>query len=78
MIASNSLQDQIATLMADVMPEKILHFKFSPSIQKRIESLIEQKKLLFYLLKNRMNSINIYQFIQIKISRFKPLPHHRL
>lgn len=44
MIASNSAQDQIATLIANVMPEQILHFKFSSTIQSRIETLVEQKK----------------------------------
>jgi hypothetical protein len=44
MVASNSAQDQIASLMADVMPEQVLHFKFSPTIQARIVKLVDQKK----------------------------------
>jgi hypothetical protein len=44
MVSSNSAQDQIATLMADVMPEQILHFKFSSTTQQRIELLVEKKK----------------------------------
>lgn len=37
MTASISAQDQLATLIADAMPAQILHFKFSPTIQHRIE-----------------------------------------
>lgn len=44
MTASISAQDQLATLIADAMPAQILHFKFSPTIQHRIEQLIEKKK----------------------------------
>ncbi len=46
MMASISAQDQIATLMADIMPEQVLEFKFSDTIQSRIEELIEKKKSL--------------------------------
>jgi hypothetical protein len=44
MAASLNAQDQIAALMADAMPQQILAFKFSPSIQTRIELLVEKKK----------------------------------
>ncbi len=44
MIASILAQDQIASLMADVMPEQILSFKFTDNIQLRIESLVEKKR----------------------------------
>ncbi len=44
MVASLSAQDQLAALMADVMPEQILSFKFSVAIQARIEQLVDQKK----------------------------------
>ncbi|WP_051398066.1 hypothetical protein [Runella limosa] len=44
MTASISAQDQLATLIADAMPAQILHFKFSPTIQRRIEQLVEKKK----------------------------------
>lgn len=37
-------QDQLAGLIADAMPEKILSFKFSVSIQERVEQLTIQKK----------------------------------
>jgi hypothetical protein len=39
-----SAQDQIASLMADVMPEQILSFKFSPDLQRRIQMLTEMQK----------------------------------
>ncbi len=44
MIASISAQDQIADLMANTMPEKIINFKFSTAIQNRINILVEKKK----------------------------------
>lgn len=44
MTASLSAQDQIATLMADTMPQQILNFKFSDDIQERIELLVIKKK----------------------------------
>lgn len=44
MTAFVSAQDQIASLMADVMPEQILSFKFSPSLQRRIQTLTEMQK----------------------------------
>ncbi len=44
MTASLSAQDQIAAFLADAIPEKILGFKFSPAIQRRIELLVDKKK----------------------------------
>lgn len=44
MTASLSAQDQIAAFLADAIPEKILAFKFAPSIQRRIEELVFCKK----------------------------------
>ena len=44
MTASLSAQDQIAALLADSIPDKILAFKFAPSIQQRIEVLVNKKK----------------------------------
>ncbi len=44
MTASLSAQDQIAAFLAEAIPEKILSFKFAPSIQKRIELLVNKKK----------------------------------
>lgn len=44
MTASLAAQDQIAAFLADAMPEKILAFKFAPSIQQRIEVLVIKKK----------------------------------
>lgn len=44
MTASLSAQDQIAAFLADAIPEKILAFKFSPAIQRRIEVLVDKKK----------------------------------
>ena len=44
MVASLNAQGQIAALMADAMPQQILAFKFSPSVQTRIEWLVEKKK----------------------------------
>ncbi len=44
MTATISAQDQIANFIADAMPERILSFKFSTSIQHRIETLVNQKK----------------------------------
>jgi hypothetical protein len=44
MVASIAAQDQIAALIADAMPEKILAFKFSIDTQLRIEMLVEKKK----------------------------------
>jgi len=44
MTASLSAQDQIAAFLAEAIPEKILAFKFAPSIQRRIELLVNKKK----------------------------------
>jgi len=44
MTAALSAQDQIAAFLADAIPEKILSFKFSPAIQRRIELLVGRKK----------------------------------
>ncbi|MBX2893672.1 MAG: hypothetical protein KF734_22340 [Saprospiraceae bacterium] len=44
MTASLSAQDQIAAFLADAIPEKILAFKFSTAIQRRIEVLADKKK----------------------------------
>lgn len=44
MTAILSAHDQLAGLMADAMPQEILSFKFSASIQERIEQLTTQKK----------------------------------
>lgn len=44
MTATVSAQDQIANFIADAMPERIMSFKFSASIQQRIESLVNRKK----------------------------------
>ncbi len=44
MTVTLAAQDQLAGLIADAMPEKILSFKFSASIQERIEQLTALKK----------------------------------
>jgi hypothetical protein len=44
MTAALSAQDQIAAFLADAIPDKIMAFKFSPAIQRRIETLVEKKK----------------------------------
>ncbi len=44
MTASISAQDQIAAMIAEAMPEKILAFKFVPAIQDRILQLVNLKK----------------------------------
>ena len=44
MTASISAQDQIAAMIAEAMPEKILAFKFVPAIQERILLLVNLKK----------------------------------
>lgn len=44
MTAALSAQDQIAAFLADAIPEKILSFKFSSAIQRRIELLVARKK----------------------------------
>lgn len=44
MVASLNAQDQIAALMADAMPQQILAFKFSPSVQTHIKWLVEKNK----------------------------------
>jgi hypothetical protein len=44
MVASLSAQDQLATLMADAMPEQILSFKFDMGTQSRITELIAKKQ----------------------------------
>ena len=44
MSASISAQDQIASFIAEANPERVLAFKFAPSIQMRIEILVQKKK----------------------------------
>jgi len=44
MTAFISAQDQIASLMADTMPQQILSFKFSNDLQRRIQVLTDMKK----------------------------------
>lgn len=44
MLTSLSAQDQLAALIADAMPERIMTFKFSATVQNRIEELVVQKK----------------------------------
>ena len=44
MTAFVSAQDQIASLMADIMPQQILSFKFSSDLQRRIQLLTDMKK----------------------------------
>ena len=44
MTAFVSAQDQIASFMADVMPQQILSFKFSQDLQRRIQLLTDMKK----------------------------------
>jgi hypothetical protein len=44
MTASISAQDQIASFIAEGNPERVLAFKFAPSIQQRIEFLVQKKK----------------------------------
>ena len=44
MSAAISAQDQLAELLAQAMPDRILAFKFSPDIQERIEELVNRKK----------------------------------
>ncbi len=44
MTATISAQEQIASFIADAAPERILAFKFSAVIQKRIEILVNRKK----------------------------------
>ena len=44
MTAFVSAQDQIASFMADVMPQQILSFKFSKDLQRRIQLLTDMKK----------------------------------
>ena len=44
MTATISAQDQIANFIAEAMPERILSFKFSASVQQRIETLVNRKK----------------------------------
>ena len=44
MTAFVSAQDQIASLMADIMPQQILSFKFSNDLQRRIQLLTDMKK----------------------------------
>ncbi len=44
MTAFVSAQDQIASFMADVMPQQILSFKFSKDLQRRIQVLTDMKK----------------------------------
>lgn len=51
MAASLNAYDQIADLMADAMPQQILDFKFSTTIQERIEQLVDKKKEGFISLK---------------------------
>lgn len=44
MTAFVSAQDQIASFMADIMPQQILSFKFSNDLQRRIQLLTDMKK----------------------------------
>ena len=44
MTAFVSAQEQIASLMADIMPQQILSFKFSNDLQRRIQLLTDMKK----------------------------------
>jgi hypothetical protein len=44
MTAFISAQDQIASFMADVMPQQILSFKFSNDLQRRIQLLTDMRK----------------------------------
>ncbi|HFA50299.1 MAG TPA: hypothetical protein ENJ95_14905 [Bacteroidetes bacterium] len=44
MIATTAAQDQIATFIADAIPDRILAFKFSASVQKRIRVLVNKNK----------------------------------
>ena len=44
MLASLSAQDQLAALIADAMPERIMSFKFSTPVQERIEELTTRRK----------------------------------
>ena len=44
MTAFVSAQDQIASLMADIMPQQVLSFKFSNDLQRRIQVLTDMKK----------------------------------
>ena len=44
MTAFVSAQDQIASFMADVMPQQTLSFKFSKDLQRRIQVLTDMKK----------------------------------
>ncbi len=44
MTASISAQDQIASFIAEGNSERVLAFKFAPSIQKQIEILVQKKK----------------------------------
>ena len=44
MKASISAQDQIASFIAEGNPERVLAFKFAPSIQHRIQILVQKKK----------------------------------
>ncbi|AEI46924.1 hypothetical protein [Runella slithyformis] len=77
MIASNSAQDQIATLIADEMPEQILHFKFSSSIQKRIDALIEKKKETA-LSADEANELEKYLMYDLLIGLAKARAYRRL
>ena len=54
-----SAQDQLAALMANAMPEQILSFKFSSSVQTRIEQLVAGKKL-GNLLPNEQEELDKY------------------
>ena len=42
--ASLAAQDQLATLMADAMPEQVLSFKFDNATQERIQYLVGRKQ----------------------------------
>ncbi len=44
MTATLSAQDQIANFIADAIPERIMSFKFSAAVQKRIQDLVDRKK----------------------------------
>ncbi len=80
MTASNAAQDQIAALIADAMPEKIMTFKFAPTIQKRIAVLVQHKKegTLAGLEKEELEKYLVYDLLiglakARAIRRIKPL-----
>jgi hypothetical protein len=44
MTTAISAQEQLASLIAEAIPDKILAFKFAPDVQTRIENLVYKKK----------------------------------